>query len=143
MRHALIALALLTGCGASALQTNARAAIVAGETLGSTREVLVTHLRSALQECQTMECVESVAQSHTAALAGYETARAALAAWVESISLANAADSEGGAGLSQVLDAARAFIAAYAEMATAYQGAGIDLPSLPPVVSALGGTSGS
>lgn len=140
MRHALIALALLTGCGASALQVNARAAIVAGETLGSTRTVLVAHLRSELEACQDMACIERTAQSHTAALAAYESARSALAIWVESIALAHAANSEGGASLSAVLSAAQAFVGAYGELATAYNAAGIELPALPTEVrSALGG----
>lgn len=128
----------LSSCGASALQDNARAATVAGLVLREARGVILSQAESQMQACGDVACVEQRFATFNQLIAGYNTCRVALTVWVESIALAHAAGSDGGASMRDVVAAGRAFLTAYADLQLAGSQGGIELPSPPSILSSLG-----
>lgn len=129
----LVVIAALTGCGASALSTHARAASVAGVTLGTVRPVILQHFEQSLGGCQDAACISRQVEQHQAVLFSYNASRAALSTWVEAIALAHAADSQG-VTTDALGRAAAGFLAAYVDMVDAGHIIELELPAVPPEV---------
>lgn len=147
-----IGAATLSGCGASALQTQARAQLAAGTLLAAAGDVEREARRAELAECvdQAREtgdraageaCVASVERAHAPFHLAHDSSRSSLVLWVEATELAERAGG-GDELLGPVVQAAARFLLTYDPIAEAMRQLGLDAPPLPALLSAgleLGG----
>ena len=140
--------ALLTcGCGASAVQTHARAALVvssvtsaAGEAVDAARDVALDRVEADHPTAgdERSEALDLEAARWRPAGQALDATRAALLAWVQAIALADAAGQEGGDVLSGLLPLAARVVALYAQVAALAVELGAEgVPVLPPAISGL------
>jgi hypothetical protein len=136
----------LSGCGASAVQTHARAATIAAvATQGAARAVADGAARDAVDSCPDTAdddadraCVAAARVRWAPADAAIGTTRAALLAWVEALDVARLAGD--GADLWAPLGLAAArLLAEYARLSAVLAPLGVEMPALPPLVLSLVG----
>jgi len=146
----VIASVLLAGCGASAVQSHARAATIVGLTLTETRATLldaraadldaVEHSTEGLGAEARLAAVEARAERWRPALVAWEATRAGLAAWVEAIALAHAAGGDADM-LAPVLALAGRVLGLWGPLAAVLQLLGVEgVPELPGVLAGLVGS---
>jgi hypothetical protein len=145
-----LALALLaSGCGASVVGVQARAATIAAvATQGAARVVEDAARVEAQTACplaprspEMAACLAPLRERWAPADAGIASTRAALTAWVETLELARLADD--GADLWQPLALAAArLVVEYGRLADSLRGLGLDVPGLPVLVTQAAGLLG-
>lgn len=132
---------VLSGCGASALQTHATIAVAMEAGLGVSRPLLAPACDVAATSCAAdAVCLEGVARDCRAAVASWEVTHAAVLAYVEALQAADLAGDEGVLpALGMVLAASsRAWASTVAALALV----GVTLPALPDAAGALLGAIG-
>lgn len=138
--------AVLSGCGASAVQTSARAATVAAVATQGAARIVTESARADLDAaCPLAEyptqgpaldaCAAPVRARWAPADAAVAATRATLVAWVEVLSLAQMAG--GDDLLGAMIEAARAFMSAWDDLARALRSVGVEAPQLPDAVRSL------
>lgn len=150
---ALVAGLVFGGCGASALQTQARFQLVAGVTLGAAGDVEQEIRRAELAECVAAAresqdrttgeaCVLDVERRHAPFHAAHDSSRSVLLGWVEIAELADRAGGDEDLVLPAVQAGAR-WALTYDDVAEALRQLGAEAPPLPPLLrdglSAVGG----
>lgn len=148
MPAALLGLAAwLSGCGASAVQTSARAATVAAvATQGAARVVRSASAADVDATCPRAQypvrdaaleaCAAPVRQRWAPVDAAVASVRAALVAWMEATELAHVAGDDTSLWAPLALAAAR-LAAEYAALRDVLAAMDVDLPALPAVVTTL------
>lgn len=133
----LFVLALcLAGCGAGAIQAQARAATVASVALEGVHRVAMSETDHRLQACADAACTTEVESAMAPIVLAYEAARVALVAWVEALQLAQVAGEDGDV-LAALLTAGARWLSLWDPLAAALAGIGLDVPRLPPLVTGL------
>ncbi len=143
---ATLASLLLSGCGASAIQSHARAATAVGVTLTEARATLLDARAADLDAVERetdgqepaarLAAVDARSDMWAPALAGWNLCREAASTWVESIALAHAAG--GGEDLlAPVFRLAVRVLALWPPVVALASELGADLPRLPDVLSGL------
>jgi hypothetical protein len=125
-----------SGCGASALQVQARAATVATVALEGAHRLAMDATETRLDACETVACTQEVEQAMAPVALAHEAARVALVGWVEALQLALVAGEDGDV-VSALLVAAGRWLALWDPLAAALAGVGVEVPHLPPLVSGL------
>ena len=129
---------LFSGCG-YALTAQARAAVVVGVGLGSAGAEIHDARAASLDACEDEPCLDAGEARWAPALAAYESARAALTVWVESLDVARQVG-EDDSVLAALLVAVARIAREWADLAAALLPLGVELPALPsPVAALLGG----
>ncbi len=133
---------IASGCGASALTAQARAATIVGVGLGGAGQEIHDERAAALDACHDVDCETATASAWAPAVAAYESARAALSTWIEALDVARAAGADDGDVLGALFVAVTRLARGWNALAEALRGVGVPLPDLPPaVVALLGGAS--
>jgi len=132
---------LLSGCGASALVMQGRAATIVGVGLGSIGQEVHDQRARALDACDAdavpTQCEAEQASVWAPAVAAYESARAALSTWIEALSVAREAGADDGDVLSALFVAVARLARQWNALAAALRGVGVEVPDLPPSLAAL------
>lgn len=126
----------LAGCGAGAIQVQARAATVASVALEGVHRVAMSETERRLDACADVACTQDVETSMAPIGLAYEAARVALVAWVEALQLAQVAGEDGDV-LSALLTAGARWLSLWDPLAAALAGVGLEVPRLPPLVTGL------
>ena len=129
-------LALVAGCGAGAIQIQARAATVATVALEGVHRVAMSETERRLDACADVACTQDVETSMAPIGLAYEASRVALVAWVEALQLAQVAGEDGDV-LSALLTAGARWLSLWDPLAAALAGVGLEVPRLPPLVTGL------
>ena len=142
----LLLAVLSVGCGGEGLQIHARAAMVTGAVLGQAGELLVQARGDALDgvvvrtegmpredRLATLVAAEAAWQP---AIVAYEGARLALVAWIESISLANAAGGDEDV-MGHVVAMVGRLLGSWDPFAASMRALGVDIPALPDALRDL------
>lgn len=145
----LVALWLTSGCGATALQTQARAATVTASTLTLAQQAVSdarSHALDRVEEEHPDDPEHDAAVLEEAARwrpvgAALDSARDALLTWVQSIELAHLAGSDGVELLDLVPLVARVVLL-YADVVELSASLGVEIPALPAIVTSLASTYG-
>jgi hypothetical protein len=131
---AMLALAAwLTGCGASAIQAQARAATVATVALEGAHRLALEETERRLDGCTDVPCTVDVERQMAPVVAAYETARLALVGWVEALHLSALADG-GQDVVGALLVAGARWLAVWASVASALAEVGVEVPALPGAI---------
>jgi hypothetical protein len=125
-----------SGCGASALQVQARAATVATVALEGAHRLAMDATEDRLDACETVACTQEVEQAMAPVALAHEAARVALVGWVEALRLAAVAGDDGDV-LSALLTAGARWLSLWDPLAAALAGVGVEVPRLPPLVTGL------
>lgn len=132
---------VVSGCGAGALATQARAATIVGVGLGSIGQELHDERATALDACEAdavpLHCESERTSAWAPAVAAYESARAALSTWIEALDVARQAGEPDGDLLGALFVAVSRLARQWDALAAALRGVGVDVPDLPPVVAGL------
>lgn len=131
---ALVASWWLIGCGAGAIQAQARAATVAVVALEGAHRLTMDEAERRLDECRTDACTGAVEADLAPVAAAHDAARAALAGWVEALQLALVAGEDGDVVAALVVAAGR-WTALWGELSSTLAGLGVVLPALPASIA--------
>ena len=138
---ALGAAVACTGCGASALAGQARAASVVGVGLGSMRQELHDARAHDLDGCaaaaDTDACLDTREAAWAPVVALYESARATLSTWIEAIDVARVAGDDDHDVIGALVVAAVRLARQWRELAAALHAAGVEVPTIPASLAAL------
>lgn len=130
-----------SGCGASALQSQAVASTVAMRVVAATGDVVEAQEGAELAACADVACVDALHARYHEVSVALDSLRLGLLAWGAAIATAAEADA-GGDVPSVVLDAARAALGLWPGVVAIAAQLGVSLPPLPAVLVALvGGAS--
>jgi hypothetical protein len=132
----LLLAALHSGCGASALQTQARAATVATVALEVAHRATMEETERRLEACGDVACTQDVERSMAPIALAYEAARVSLVGWVEALQVAAVAGDDGDV-IAALLTAGARWLALWDPLAAALAGVGVEVPRLPPLVTGL------
>lgn len=143
----LLALALgatCTGCGASALTMQGRAATIASVANASIGEEIERARSTELDACADEACADAGEKRWAPAIAAYYSVRTALATWIDALDVARQAGAEDGDVLGALLVAVAHLARSWNALAAALRALALpDLqpPDLPPIVAALLGAA--
>lgn len=129
-------LALVAGCGAGAIQVQARAATVATVALEGAHRMTMDETERRLDACTDVACTQDVERAMAPIALAHEAARVALVGWVDALQLAMVAGEDGDV-ISALLTAGARWLSLWDPLAAALAGVGLDVPRLPPLVSGL------
>lgn len=127
---------VLPGCGAGALQVQARAATVATVALEGAHRLTMDETERRLEACLDVACIQDVERTMAPIALAYEAARVSLVGWVEALQVAQVAGDDGDV-IGALLTAAGRWLALWDPLAAALAGVGVDVPLLPPLVTGL------
>ena len=131
-------LALVAGCGAGAIQVQARAATIATVALEGAHRAAMEVTDQRVRECPDEACVDAVGERMAPMVLAYESARAGLVTWVEAIQIAQVAGEDGDVVGALITAAARWVADLWPALVEAIEAvADVDLPELPPFVTGL------
>lgn len=131
-----LAVMLVSGCGASALAIQARAATVATVALEGAHRLAMDVTEARLGACEDRACVETAKAELAPIGLAHVAARTALEAWLEALDVARIAGEDGDV-VSALLVAAGRWLALWDPLAAALAGVGVEVPRLPPLVTGL------
>ena len=132
----LLLAALHSGCGASALQTQARAATVATVALEGAHRATMEETERRLEACGDVACTQDVERAMAPIALAYEAAHVSLVGWVEALQVAAVAGDDGDV-IAALLTAGARWLALWDPLAAALAGVGVEVPRLPPLVTGL------
>lgn len=131
-------IALVAGCGAGAIQVQARAATIATVALEGAHRAAMEVTDQRVRECTDEACVDAVGERMAPMVLAYESARAGLVTWVEAIQIAQVAGEDGDVVGALITAAARWVADLWPALVEAIEAvADVDLPELPPFVTGL------
>lgn len=129
-------LAVLSGCGASALRTHAVGAIGATVTMEAAREAILASADQHLARCgegppdARPACFEAAARDARGAASAYDAARLALSAWRDAIEVAAIARDDA-SSLEWLVQAAMRFAALWRALRASARGVELSDPLIP------------
>jgi hypothetical protein len=135
---------MLTGCAQTDIQRHAQAALVVSATMRVAGDVMDTARAEALDRVEAAHPtdpehdieLEREAERWRPAGQGFDTARAALLTWIESIELARIAG-ESDVDIAALRPFAGRVVTLYSRTAAMLRDLGVDLPVIPAMIVAL------
>jgi len=125
-----------SGCGAGAIQVQARAATVATVALEGAHRLAMDVTEARMGACEDRACVEAAKAELAPIGLAHVAARTALEAWLEALDVARIAGEDGDV-LSALLVAGARWLSLWDPLAAALAGVGVEVPRLPPLVTGL------
>jgi hypothetical protein len=127
-----------SGCGASAIRVQARAATIATVALEGVQRVTMAETHARLSACQDDACTVAVEADMAPIALAHDAARATLTGWVEALDVAAIAGDDGDV-IAALITAATRWLSEWSTLARVLAAIGLDVPELPPFLLALAG----
>lgn len=139
MRSAVLAVALacVSGCGASALQQHGGGVAITMLALRGVNDAADAEREATEHACADEPCVRAVIEARRPVVAALAVTRTAVLAWRDAVQIALDADTQAPDVVQALIFAAARVLERWRDLASALAVVGITVPTLPPSVAAF------